>query len=222
MKRKVRSNSTNNTRSVETVSSQKTNRSVHSLTRVLIVAKEDLEVKDLHTFHLRNASKTRRSNNSQLSSGRLAYQVKEKVVINKTQNDYSLILKEICEQIKDFNQVRFKPADTLEDYLIKRAATRKKLKLSFGSIEDIEKLKSSTDFKINIRNKLGVKNEDDWILNLNIGNVMNMTPLKFDELNNLLVLDELDKRTKFEVSKDSLLEKVVQLGVSYFCTGTEI
>ena len=51
---------------------------------------------------------------------------------------------------------------------------------------------------------------------------MNMTPLKFDELNNLLVLDELDKRTKFEVSKDSLLEKVVQLGVSYFCTGTEI
>lgn len=49
-----------------------------------------------------------------------------------------------------------------------------------------------------------------------------MNPLKFDELNNLLVLDELDKRTKFEVSKDSLLEKVVQLGVSYFCTGTEI
>jgi len=38
---------------------------------------------------------------------------------------------------------------------------------------------------------------------------MNMTPLKFDELNNLLVLDELDKWTKFEVSKDSLLEKVV-------------
>ena len=104
----------------------------------------------------------------------------------------------------------------------KRAATRKKLKLSFGSIEEIEKIKSSSDFKINIWNKLGVKSEDDWILNLNIGNVMNMTPLKFDELNNLLVLDELEKWTKFEVSKDSLLEKIVQLGVSYFCTGTEI
>lgn len=70
-------------------------------------------------------------------------------------------------------------------------------------------MRSSSEFKINIRNKLGVKSEDDWILNLNIGNVMNMTPLKFDELNNLLILDDVAERTTQEISKDSLLEKLV-------------
>lgn len=51
---------------------------------------------------------------------------------------------------------------------------------------------------------------------------MNMTPLKFDELNNLLILDDVAERTTQEISKDSLLEKLVQLSVSYFCVGTEI
>jgi len=44
-------------------------------------------------------------------------------------------------------------------------------------------LKESKRYKINVRNALGVKDHNNWIYNLNIGNVMNLTPMNSDELN---------------------------------------
>jgi len=105
------------------------------------------------------------------------------------------VIKEACEQIKEFNSIRFKSSAQIQEYFQKREATKKKLRISFNSIEEIEQLRQSDDFKINLRNHLGVKNEDDWILNLNIGNVMNMATFKFDELNNQLILEDLESRS---------------------------
>ena len=37
-------------------------------------------------------------------------------------------------------------------------------------------------FKIPVRNNLGLKQQDDWIYNLNIGNVMHLSLMAADEL----------------------------------------
>ena len=62
---------------------------------------------------------------------------------------------------------------------------------------------------------LGVRKFDDWINNLEIGNVMHLTPMNSDELT-----AKLDRT--HEINKDAMLEKIILLIVSYFCVGTEL
>jgi len=65
------------------------------------------------------------------------------------------------------------------------------------------------------RNTLGVRTKDDWIFNLNIGNVMQLNCLQTEELNTVV-----DKTHEF--SKDAMLEKVVLITSAYFCMSMEI
>ncbi len=67
----------------------------------------------------------------------------------------------------------------------------------------------------NVKTILGVKDQDDWIFNLNIGNVMHLLPMSLEELN--LHIDN-----SHELSRDAMLEKLILLSVSYFCVGTEL
>ena len=60
-----------------------------------------------------------------------------------------------------------------------------------------------------VTNMLGVKRFEDWILNLNIGNVMHLSPLRLVEMN--LQLDN-----SHELTRDAILEKVVLLSIAYF------
>jgi len=110
----------------------------------------------------------------------------------------------------------------LFEYFKNREATKKKLKISFSSLEEIEKIKQKVDFKLDFRNQLGVKSEEDWILNLNIGNVMNMDPMQIDEFNNNLIIDKSSKHISKITKKHSIYEKLVNLSSAYFCVGTEI
>ena len=57
--------------------------------------------------------------------------------------------------------------------------------------------------------------DDDWIFNLNIGNVMHLQPFGSEEMN--LHIDN-----SHELSRDAMLEKIILLTVSYFCVGTEL
>jgi hypothetical protein len=91
----------------------------------------------------------------------------------------------------------------------------KKRKISFDSEGDIEKIKDNAEFKLNIRNVLGIRHQDDWIFNLNIGNVMHLSTMNMDELNSR-------SESTHELNRDAMLEKIVLLTVSYFCVGTEI
>lgn len=92
---------------------------------------------------------------------------------------------------------------------------RKALKISFEEDTDINLLKFNHKFKLNVRNILGLKSQDDWIFNLNIGNVMHLTPMNTDELSAKL------ERTH-ELGKDAMLEKIILFVVSFFCVGTEL
>ena len=52
------------------------------------------------------------------------------------------------------------------------------MKVSFETEDEIDRLRNDQTYKLNIRNTLGIKSSEDWILNLFIGNVMHLTPLK--------------------------------------------
>jgi len=63
---------------------------------------------------------------------------------------------------------------------------------------------------------LGVIDPCNWIFSLNIGNVMNLSPMNHDEL--CIVKEDCE----MEISKDTLLEKFILYVVSNFCVGTEL
>ena len=65
-----------------------------------------------------------------------------------------------------------------EDFM----AEREKLNISFHQMQEIEAIQLVKKFKISVRNNLGLKQHDDWIFNLNIGNVMHLSLMGTDEL----------------------------------------
>ena len=74
-------------------------------------------------------------------------------------------------------------------------AEKKKLKISFQTFEEMNKLQIEQKYKITARSALGVKNfgPDDWIFSFNIGNIMHLQTLGFDELNNAKTTQSLSK-----------------------------
>jgi len=59
---------------------------------------------------------------------------------------------------------------------------RDKLNISFHNVKEIEQIQQNKEYKISVRNNLGIKQNDDWIFNLNIGNVMHLSLMGSDEL----------------------------------------
>ena len=68
---------------------------------------------------------------------------------------------------------------------------------------------------MSVRNALGLRHAEDWIYNLNIGNVMHLSLMGAEELN-------VKFENNHELCKDSMLEKIVLITVAYFCIATEI
>lgn len=64
-------------------------------------------------------------------------------------------------------------------------AEKKRLNISFSTFDELNNLQCERKYKIGARSTLGVKdaNEEDWINNFNIGNIMHLQALGFDELN---------------------------------------
>ena len=81
---------------------------------------------------------------------------------------------------------------------------------------EINKYLSNNLLTNNIRHIFGnTIKKDDWIQLLNIGNIMYLSPLNYEDL-------ELDSDPKYELLRDAILEKVVMLTVSYFCIASEL
>lgn len=66
-----------------------------------------------------------------------------------------------------------------------------------------------------MRHILGFLNQSEWISSLNIGNIMQISPLQHEELVS-------NRRNENEICRDSFLEIVSFMIVSYFCTSTEL
>ena len=66
-----------------------------------------------------------------------------------------------------------------------------------------------------MRTVLGFLNQNEWILNLNIGNIMQIQPTRMKDFMN-------SYRNEHQLSRESFLEKLQLLIVSYFCVSTEM
>ena len=62
---------------------------------------------------------------------------------------------------------------------------------------------------------LGYLNQSEWMYLLNIGNIMQITPLTVHDLHSAANIE-------VELSRDSIIEKISFLAVSYFCVSTEL
>eukprot|EP00350_Pseudokeronopsis_sp_OXSARD2_P013831 CAMPEP_0170568474 /NCGR_PEP_ID=MMETSP0211-20121228/81222_1 /TAXON_ID=311385 /ORGANISM="Pseudokeronopsis sp., Strain OXSARD2" /LENGTH=124 /DNA_ID=CAMNT_0010890387 /DNA_START=839 /DNA_END=1213 /DNA_ORIENTATION=+ len=62
---------------------------------------------------------------------------------------------------------------------------------------------------------LGFFNQSEWLYLLNIGNIMQITPLTVHDLYS-------NTTWEVELTRDSILEKMSYLAVSYFCMSTEL
>ena len=66
-----------------------------------------------------------------------------------------------------------------------------------------------------MRTILGFLNQNEWILNLNIGNIMQIQPVRMRDFMQM-------SRNEHQLSRESFLEKLQLLIVSYFCVSTEM
>lgn len=81
---------------------------------------------------------------------------------------------------------------------------------------EIASYNANSNLTNNIRNVFGSSiKKDDWIQLLNIGNIMYLSALNYEDL-------DLDSDPKYELLRDAILEKVVMLTVAYFCIATEL
>jgi len=127
----------------------------------------------------------------------------------------SPVIAEITKIVTEFSEFEHSKNSERQRYFKGKEKQKKKLKLSFNEEQELDLLKKTNKFKLNVRNILGIKHQDDWIFNLNIGNVMHLSPMNADELS-----AKLEK--SHELNKDSMLEKIILFVVSYFCVGTEL
>ena len=107
-------------------------------------------------------------------------------------------------------------------------AEKKRLKISFQTFEELSGLLTERKYKIASRTTLGVKppESDDWIKTFNIGNIMHLQAVDFDEFNDksqsLSSPGGFSSFVHEETSKDQLLHKTLYIVVAYFCIGTEL
>ena len=81
------------------------------------------------------------------------------------------LLTEMCSILNDFEQVNKKiDQGKKQNYPLKDQ--RRRVTIAFNSEKEVNEIKADQRFKMSARNTLGVRTKDDWIFNLNIGNVM--------------------------------------------------
>ncbi len=78
----------------------------------------------------------------------------------------------------------------------------------------IDEMKRNKQFKVSPRSLLGLKSKTDWIFNINIGNVMHLTPISLQDLS-------VSPQLAHEICRDAVCEKVIVLAISYFSLATE-
>lgn len=81
------------------------------------------------------------------------------------------LLTEMTTILNDFEQVN-KKQELIKKQSYPVKDQRRRVTIAFNSEKEISDIKADQRFKMSARNTLGVRTKDDWIFNLNIGNVM--------------------------------------------------
>lgn len=101
--------------------------------------------------------------------------------------------------------------------IVKEVASR--MVSSLDAKEEQAREKRRTDslenLSVNMKGLLGYLNQQEWLYLLNIGNIMQITPLTIHDFYSEQAVD-------VELCRDSVLEKISYLAISYFCVSTEL
>jgi hypothetical protein len=119
--------------------------------------------------------------------------VPEKVqIFTKQMRQNYTIVHELITIQTEFGRICELSFKDRRDYFEDRMAEKKHLKISFQTFEEMNKLQMEERFKIKARSNLGLKNygNEDWIFSFNIGNIMHLQTLSFDELSNAKIVSQ--------------------------------
>ena len=174
----------------------------------------------LHTFNMKTADSdekdpltrnepgfnTQEMNESTVCPSRTFYFEENVHVLEKLISTYEPILNEIVKKVGIYeDRLHKSEADPVPKTNLEGPA------LTRGKVDEMRKNKK---FKIKPRSLLGLKSKSDWIFNVNIGNVMHLTPLCLQDL-------AISPQNAHEIYRDALYEKVIMLAISYFSLATE-
>lgn len=203
-------------------------------------------LENIHTFHLKQSPKENglfksHSNTTLRSEKAFISNKKQETTISESENSqcvyveervkllknsqYHLIfrsLKELCKQIKEFKSYYLLSVQNQQTFFEDKQNMKKKLWVSFSDDDHINEINKDQTFKINTRNILGVKNNNDWIYGLNIGNIMHLTPFMFDEIYEDINWPQDEQKLKSELSTNNVLDKIILLSSAYFWIATEL
>ena len=99
----------------------------------------------------------------------------------------------------------------------KRMIMEKRPKSKVNNTEILETESNDLDPKaqVDMKNILGYLNQGEWTQTLSIGSIMQLQPYTLKD-----VLES--GRNELELTRDSFIQKIAYLAVSYFCYSTEI
>ena len=149
----------------------------------------------------------RNNNNKKNKSKNSFYESKSKKNMKTMyHNNYIHIKNVITKIVKNFS-IKDKldlPTNFFDSYLTYRKNEIDNYIQNNSTLNDVKNI-----FEKNFNQK------DDWIKLLNIENIMYLSALSYDDL-------DLESDSKYELLRDSILEKVIMLSVSYYCLSNEL
>lgn len=121
-------------------------------------------------------------------------------MLERTASKHSPIVNEVVKRMVKHKELKNK--NYLSDFVIEKSKQLRVQEKSYAN-------------NINMRVLLGYLNQSEWMYLLNIGNIMQITPLTIHDLHSTAGIE-------VELARDSIIEKISYLAVSYFCVSTEL
>lgn len=107
----------------------------------------------------------------------------------------------LIKQLQNENIELLAQSDKIVNNLYNKIVDIRKSSKISSMTRDVKKIQQDQEIKLNMRDILGAKKEDDWINFLNIGNIMFLSAITFDDL-------DLESDPRYEILRDAIIEKV--------------
>ena len=192
--------------------------------------RENLIKKDILSNNNKNSNNNNNINNLINNMNNINMNKEDNILLNdKIKMNYKIIneLYNIVLNSRNYDNLKNKNTSFSNKNL---ALKNEFLKENNNNINNKNSFNSYLNYRISEINKFNNKNslinkvryifggeikQEDWIQLLNIENILYLYPLNCDDL-------DLDSDSRFELLKDTILEKIVMLTVSYYCISKEM
>lgn len=129
---------------------------------------------------------------------------------NKTNKFSNIFIEKLNENEPAISSLYEKINECANNFRLGRTTNKRGL-----TKEDILTYLNTKKNKISVRNILGLIKSDDWLNLFNIGNIMFLYAMSYDDL-------DLDSDPKYELLRDAVIEKILMLTVAFFSIANEL